>query len=138
MWVLVGSTEQSAGKQLRLAHLKAMLLRGHPHQPLRRPVGLAGGGERRVGGGRTGSNPGIQEAGDIVGTAPCGLGHGSAGRHKPALEARPSQDFSITGFCVLHEGQKWSAADDRGKWRTEKPILCRVHAREGRTMLARK
>lgn len=67
------------------SHLKAMFLRWHPHQPLRRPVSLAGGGEGRVGGGRTGSDPGVQEAGDIVGTAPCGLGHGSAGRHKPTL-----------------------------------------------------
>lgn len=111
----LSQTEQLAGEQLLLAHLKAVFLRWHPHQPLRCPVGLAGGGERRVGVGRTGCDPGIQEAGDIVGTAARGLGHGSAGTHAPTLEARLSRDFSTAGFCSLHEGQKEGVADDRGK-----------------------
>lgn len=108
-------TGQCAGEWLLLAHLKAMLLRWHPHQPLRRPVGLAGGGERRVGGGRTGSDPGVQEAGDIVGSAPCGLGHGSAGRHNPTLDARLSRDFPITGLCVLRGGSDV----ERCRWQRE-------------------
>lgn len=88
-----------------LAHLKAMFLWWNPHQPLRRPVGLAGGGERRVGGGRTGSHPGIQEAGDIVATAPRGLGHGSVGRH---IRSETKDFASYTGVKV-----------ERCRWRRE-------------------